>query len=75
MVELLQLLVSQIFLAVANFEKNDRGEEFSEIYKWNYRKEKFVPYQRIATHGARDWEAFVIDGEAFLAVANHRQGN
>ncbi|XP_034989625.2 thrombospondin-type laminin G domain and EAR repeat-containing protein [Zootoca vivipara] len=65
----------KIFLAVANFEANERGQEFSVIYKWNYRKEKFTVYQRINTHSARDWEAFVIDGEAFLAVANHRKGN
>lgn len=66
--------VFQIFLAVANFEQNERGQELSVIYKWNYRKEKFVTYQRIITYGARDWEAFIIDGEAFLAVANHRKG-
>uniref|UniRef100_A0A672VAH5 Thrombospondin type laminin G domain and EAR repeats n=1 Tax=Strigops habroptila TaxID=2489341 RepID=A0A672VAH5_STRHB len=65
----------KIFLAVANFEQNDRGQEFSVIYKWSRRKEKFVPYQRITTHSARDWEAFVIEGEAFLAVVNHREGN
>lgn len=68
------LVVFQIFLAVANFEQNDRGQEFSVIYKWSRRKEKFVTYQRITTHSARDWEAFVIEGEAFLAVVNHRQG-
>ncbi|XP_030431667.1 thrombospondin-type laminin G domain and EAR repeat-containing protein [Gopherus evgoodei] len=65
----------KIFLAVANFEKNQRGQQFSVIYKWSYRTEKFFPYQRIATHSARDWEAFDIDGEAFLAVANHREGD
>ncbi|NXC37541.1 TSEAR protein, partial [Penelope pileata] len=65
----------KIFLAVANFEQNDRGQEFSVIYKWSRRKEKFVTYQRITTHSARDWEAFVIEGEAFLAVVNHRKGN
>ncbi|XP_051482508.1 thrombospondin-type laminin G domain and EAR repeat-containing protein [Apus apus] len=65
----------KIFLAVANFEQNDRGQEFSVIYKWSHRKEKFIPYQRITTHSARDWEAFVIEGEAFLAVVNHREGN
>ncbi|XP_019368032.1 PREDICTED: thrombospondin-type laminin G domain and EAR repeat-containing protein [Gavialis gangeticus] len=64
-----------IFLAVANFEQNERGQEFSVIYKWSYRKEKFISYQRISTHNARDWEAFVIEGEAFLAVANHREGD
>ncbi|KFZ58018.1 Thrombospondin-type laminin G domain and EAR repeat-containing protein, partial [Podiceps cristatus] len=65
----------KIFLAVANFEQNDRGQEFSVIYKWSHRKEKFIPYQRITTHSARDWEAFVIEGETFLAVVNHREGN
>ncbi|KAM9613806.1 thrombospondin-type laminin G domain and EAR repeat-containing protein isoform 1-T1 [Morphnus guianensis] len=65
----------KIFLAVANFEQNDRGQEFSVIYKWSRRKEKFITYQRITTHSARDWEAFVIEGEAFLAVVNHREGN
>ncbi|NXX74988.1 TSEAR protein, partial [Urocolius indicus] len=65
----------KIFLAVANFEQNDRGQEFSVIYKWSRRKEKFIAYQRITTHSARDWEAFVIEGEAFLAVVNHREGN
>lgn len=68
------LVIFQIFLAVANFEQNDRGQEFSVIYKWSRRKEKFITYQRIITHSARDWEAFVIEGEAFLAVVNHREG-
>ncbi|NXP41237.1 TSEAR protein, partial [Leiothrix lutea] len=69
------LSLFQIFLAVANFEQNERGQEFSVIYKWSRRKAKFIPYQRITTHSARDWEAFVIEGEAFLAVVNHREGN
>ncbi|XP_008825644.1 thrombospondin-type laminin G domain and EAR repeat-containing protein [Nannospalax galili] len=63
----------KIFLAVANFGPNERGQEFSVIYKWNPRKLKFTLYQRIATHSARDWEAFVVDGEHFLVVANHRE--
>ncbi|MBZ3871436.1 Thrombospondin-type laminin G domain and EAR repeat-containing protein [Sciurus carolinensis] len=65
----------QIFLAVANFGPDEKGQEFSVIYKWSHRKLKFTPYQRIATHSARDWEAFEVDGEHFLAVANHREGN
>ncbi|EHB08235.1 Protein TSPEAR [Heterocephalus glaber] len=64
-----------IFLAVANFGPNEKGQEFSVIYKWSHRKLKFTPYQRIATHSARDWEAFKVDGEHFLAVANHREGD
>ncbi|KAG8559032.1 hypothetical protein GDO81_017220 [Engystomops pustulosus] len=65
----------RIFLALANFEKNDDGEELSVIYKWNPKKMKFLQYQTIPTFSARDWEAFHIDGETFLAVANHREGN
>ncbi|XP_063788311.1 thrombospondin-type laminin G domain and EAR repeat-containing protein [Pseudophryne corroboree] len=65
----------RIFLALANFEKNDDGEEMSVIYKWNPKKIKFLPYQSIRTYSARDWEAFHIEGETFLAVANHREGN
>ena len=30
--------------------------------------------QSIPTHGAQDWEAFTIDGEQFLAVANYHDG-
>ncbi|XP_058517215.1 thrombospondin-type laminin G domain and EAR repeat-containing protein [Ochotona princeps] len=65
----------QIFLAVANFAPNDRGQEFSVIYRWSPRRRKFTPYQRISTHSARDWEAFQVDGKHFLAVANHREGD
>lgn len=64
----------QIFLAVANFDPNEKGQEFSVIYKWSPRKLRFTPYQRVATHSARDWEAFEVAGEHFLAVANHREG-
>lgn len=64
----------QVFLAVANFEPNEKGQEFSVIYKWSQRKLRFTPYQRVPTHSARDWEAFEVAGEHFLAVANHREG-
>lgn len=64
----------QIFLAVANFEPNEKGQEFSVIYKWSQRRLRFMPYQRVPTHSARDWEAFEVAGEHFLAVANHREG-
>ncbi|XP_070108569.1 thrombospondin-type laminin G domain and EAR repeat-containing protein isoform X2 [Equus caballus] len=65
----------RIFLAVANFEPNEKGQEFSVIYKWSQRKLRFTPYQRVPTHSARDWEAFQVAGEHFLAVANHREGD
>ncbi|XP_066891334.1 thrombospondin-type laminin G domain and EAR repeat-containing protein isoform X2 [Kogia breviceps] len=65
----------KIFLAVANFEPNEKGQEFSVIYKWSQRRLRFTPYQRVPTHSARDWEAFEVAGEHFLAVANHREGD
>ncbi|XP_069471944.1 thrombospondin-type laminin G domain and EAR repeat-containing protein isoform X2 [Ambystoma mexicanum] len=65
----------KIFLVVANFEENGKGEECSVIYKWNHWKLKFLVYQKIRTHSARDWEAFQMEGESFLAVANHREGD
>uniref|UniRef100_A0A4W3H5T5 Thrombospondin type laminin G domain and EAR repeats n=1 Tax=Callorhinchus milii TaxID=7868 RepID=A0A4W3H5T5_CALMI len=66
---------TEVFLAVANFEKNDRNQEYSVIYRWSKRKLQFVLHQRLKTHSARDWEAFHINGETFLAVANHREGD
>ncbi|KAG8505757.1 Thrombospondin-type laminin G domain and EAR repeat-containing protein, partial [Galemys pyrenaicus] len=65
----------QVFLAVANLEPDEQGREFSVIYKWRPRRLRFTPYQRVATHSARDWEAFQVAGEHFLAVANHRAGD
>ncbi|GCC20617.1 hypothetical protein chiPu_0019180 [Chiloscyllium punctatum] len=65
----------EVFLAVANFEKNERNQEYSVIYRWSKRRLRFVLYQRLPTHSARDWEAFQINGETYLAVANHREGN
>ncbi|XP_051564788.1 thrombospondin-type laminin G domain and EAR repeat-containing protein-like [Myxocyprinus asiaticus] len=63
------------FLAVANCRGMDIGDqEQSIIYKWSSRKLKFIQYQTLNTFSARDWEAFHIQDEAFLAVANHRQG-
>ncbi|XP_031436015.2 thrombospondin-type laminin G domain and EAR repeat-containing protein-like, partial [Clupea harengus] len=64
----------QSFLLVANSASSEGGgEEYSVIYKWSRRKQKFFRYQRLQTHTAQDWEAFSIQGEAFLAVANHRR--
>ncbi|KAI1898301.1 hypothetical protein AGOR_G00070910 [Albula goreensis] len=66
---------NKMFLAVANSRAKDQEEkELSVIYKWSSSRRKFLPYQTLETHSARDWEAFSINGEAFLAVANHRQG-
>ncbi|XP_070776006.1 thrombospondin-type laminin G domain and EAR repeat-containing protein-like [Enoplosus armatus] len=72
----------KIFLVVSNsgggpdtrFQK-ESGMDFSVIYKWSKRRKQFVRFQTLQTHCARDWEAFNIDRQTYLAVANHRQGN
>uniref|UniRef100_A0A8C2BM15 Thrombospondin-type laminin G domain and EAR repeats a n=1 Tax=Cyprinus carpio TaxID=7962 RepID=A0A8C2BM15_CYPCA len=63
----------KMFLAVSNSVGQVDGErELSVIYRWSNKRLKFVRYQTLETHSARDWEAFHINNEAFLAVANHR---
>ncbi|KAL2088154.1 hypothetical protein ACEWY4_016982 [Coilia grayii] len=66
----------KVFLAVSNSKGPvEGGKELSVIYKWSFKKLKFVSYQTLETHSARDWEAFSINNESFLAVANHRKAN
>uniref|UniRef100_A0A3Q4I623 Thrombospondin-type laminin G domain and EAR repeats a n=1 Tax=Neolamprologus brichardi TaxID=32507 RepID=A0A3Q4I623_NEOBR len=66
------------YLVVSNsggdrrFNKESEAD-FSVIYKWSKRRKRFVQFQTLQTHCARDWEAFNIDGHTYLAVANHRQ--
>uniref|UniRef100_A0A3B4GEG3 Thrombospondin-type laminin G domain and EAR repeat-containing protein-like n=1 Tax=Pundamilia nyererei TaxID=303518 RepID=A0A3B4GEG3_9CICH len=66
------------YLVVSNsggdrrFNKDSQAD-FSVIYKWSKRRKRFVQFQTLQTHCARDWEAFNIDGHTYLAVANHRQ--
>ena len=43
---------------------------FSENPDMHVGKEPFSLYQRIGTHGARDFEYFSFDGHHYLAVAN-----
>ncbi|XP_032403504.1 thrombospondin-type laminin G domain and EAR repeat-containing protein-like isoform X2 [Xiphophorus hellerii] len=49
--------------------------DFSVIYKWSNRRKRFVQFQTLQTYCARDWEAFNINEQTYLAVANHRMGN
>uniref|UniRef100_A0A146ZKE6 Thrombospondin type laminin G domain and EAR repeats n=1 Tax=Fundulus heteroclitus TaxID=8078 RepID=A0A146ZKE6_FUNHE len=49
--------------------------DFSVIYKWSKRRKRFVRFQTLQTYCARDWEAFTINEQTYLAVANHRMGN
>lgn len=58
---------------------NSGGEQeklmdFSVIYKWSRKRKQFVQIQTLQTYCARDWEAFKIDRQTYLAVANHRKG-
>ncbi|XP_031414884.1 thrombospondin-type laminin G domain and EAR repeat-containing protein isoform X3 [Clupea harengus] len=66
----------KVFLAVSNSKGLVEGApEVSVIYKWSFKKLKFVRYQTLETYSARDWEAFQINNESFLAVANHRKAD
>jgi hypothetical protein len=62
----------QSYLAVANGYDGTYFNLNSEIYQWDVSQSQFIPYQTIATEGAYDWESFIIDGESYLAVANHQ---
>ncbi|XP_053191834.1 thrombospondin-type laminin G domain and EAR repeat-containing protein-like [Scomber japonicus] len=67
-----------VFLVVSNSPTNNRFKsegDFSVIYKWSKRRKQFVKFQILQTHCARDWEAFTIKRQTYLAVANHRIGN
>ncbi|XP_028422168.1 thrombospondin-type laminin G domain and EAR repeat-containing protein-like [Perca flavescens] len=70
----------KIFLVVSNSgggpDKLHKSEtDYSVIYKWSKRRKWFVQFQTLQTHCARDWEAFTINQQTYLAVANHRQGD
>uniref|UniRef100_A0A672T0Z0 Thrombospondin-type laminin G domain and EAR repeat-containing protein-like n=1 Tax=Sinocyclocheilus grahami TaxID=75366 RepID=A0A672T0Z0_SINGR len=54
----------KMFLAVSNSVGPADGErELSVIYRWSNKRLKFVRYQTLETHSARDWEAFHINNE------------
>ncbi|XP_069007924.1 thrombospondin-type laminin G domain and EAR repeat-containing protein-like isoform X2 [Embiotoca jacksoni] len=72
----------KIYLVVSNSEggpgkrfNKETEVDFSVIYKWSKRRKRFVQFQTLQTHCARDWEAFNINRHTYLAVANHRQGD
>ena len=69
------------YLAVANHDNMSTYSVDSKIYEWDeslwnentggYGKfDTDNPFQIIQTHGASDWESFVIGDETYLAVAN-----
>ncbi|KAK6165532.1 hypothetical protein SNE40_022446 [Patella caerulea] len=66
---------NQFFLAVANYGNSTSKQNNSTIFRWHRRRKKFKPYQEILTWTARDFEYFEIDGDHYLAVANHAEGD
>ncbi|CAL1548568.1 unnamed protein product, partial [Lymnaea stagnalis] len=60
---------------VANYGSLKSVPSNSTIFKWNKKSCKFVVYQNIQTYTARDIEAIEINGDYYLAIANHAQGN
>ncbi|XP_034063282.1 thrombospondin-type laminin G domain and EAR repeat-containing protein-like [Gymnodraco acuticeps] len=70
----------KVYLVVSNSgggpdKRKQTENDFSVIYKWSKRRKLFVRFQTLQTHCARDWEAFQINKQTYLAVANHRQGD
>ncbi|KAK5857618.1 hypothetical protein PBY51_010850 [Eleginops maclovinus] len=70
----------KVYLVVSNSgggpnKRKQPENDFSVIYKWSKRRKVFVRFQTLQTHCARDWEAFKINKQIYLAVANHRHGD
>ncbi|XP_039274415.2 thrombospondin-type laminin G domain and EAR repeat-containing protein-like [Styela clava] len=59
------------FLALANSGYRGKNNVKSIIFRWKQKKRKFVRHQLILTYSARRWETFEIDGQHYIAVANH----
>ena len=59
------------YLAVANHFNGTSYEVMSRIYRFSNTTSQFEQLQEVATSGATDWEAFVIEGTTYLAVANY----
>ncbi|KAH9491774.1 hypothetical protein Btru_030847 [Bulinus truncatus] len=64
----------QYFIAIANYGASSFNPTNSTIFKWNKSLRLFQPHQNIVTYTARDVEAFQIEGNYYLAIANHAQG-
>ena len=59
-------------LAVANHFNGSNDDITSRIYRYSNTTSRFELLQEVATSGAADWEAFVIEGATYLVVANQR---
>ena len=65
----------ETYLAVANYYNDSTRDVDSKIYKWNSATSNFDEFQIIPEVGTFDFEVFVIDGEAYLAVINVYDGS
>lgn len=63
------------YLVVAN-ESNDTSYNImSRIYRYSETSGNFTVVQEVDTTGAFDWEAFTLDGNTYLALANYYDGS
>ena len=64
------VISSHTFLGVANhYDSSQKHNTQSAVYQ--AAGAKFIEYQEISTHGARDMTSFEYKGHTYLAVANH----
>lgn len=63
----------QFYLAIANlYASSDRAKsEYVVVYKWHMRRKIFRSHQELPASAPRDVEHFEINGDHYLAVANH----
>lgn len=59
-------------LAVANYYDGSTHNIKSRVYHYSAVSNRFELMQEVATSGASDWDAFLLDGVTYLAVANSR---
>jgi len=64
------LISGQTFLGVANYH-GDSQKYNTESVVYQASGARFIKYQEIPTHGARDMTTFEYKGHTYLAVANH----
>jgi 6-phosphogluconolactonase (cycloisomerase 2 family) len=63
------------YLAVANMNDGSTINLKSRIYRHSAMSDRFELVQEVDTSGARDWEAFTLDGATYLALANQYDGS
>lgn len=62
------------FLGILNYVVSgpDNFERNSKIYKWDTNSNQFIQYQSILTSGGFDLEAFEVNNDSYIAIANTR---